>query len=144
MTQPYHVYLVLEVLNNDTASGAKPHRLVFGETRNTPFLDGDASNYFCSIVRFSVQTGSSMPVFIPRISDHQSPPYDPNETEYKVTLTYGSLVETTTLIYTPAIDDLVEFWKVGYLAGQETNSYANSDYYYVKNYQDFIRMVTIL
>jgi hypothetical protein len=141
MAQPYHVYLDLDVLNNDVASGARPHQLVFEETRNTPFLDGDASNYFCSIVRFSVQTGSSLPVFIPRINDNQTPPYDPNETEYKVTLTYYDYVETATLIYTPAIDDNVQFWKVGYLAGQDTTSYASSGYYHVKNYQNFIRMV---
>ena len=54
MSQPYHIYLDLDVLNNDVASGAQPHPLVFEETRNTPFLDGDASNYFCSIVRFSI------------------------------------------------------------------------------------------
>ena len=57
MSQPYHIYLDLDVLNNYVASGAKPHQLVFEETRNTPFLDGDASEYSCSIVRFSIQTG---------------------------------------------------------------------------------------
>ena len=67
--QPYHIYLDLDVLNNSVASGAKPQQLVFEETRNTPFLDGDASEYFCSIVRFSIQTGSSLPVFVPRIQN---------------------------------------------------------------------------
>ena len=43
--QPYHIYLDLDVLNNIVASGAKPQQLVFEETRNTPFLDGDASEY---------------------------------------------------------------------------------------------------
>ena len=67
--QPYHVYLDLDVLNNDFSSGAQPHILEFQETRNSPFLDGDSSNYFCSIVRFSIQAGSSLPVFIPRIAN---------------------------------------------------------------------------
>ena len=87
MSQPYHIYLDLDVLDNDVASGAKPHPLVFEETRNTPCLDGDASNYFCSIVRFSIQTGSSSPVFIPRID---GPRQDPNATVYKITLAYQS------------------------------------------------------
>ena len=67
LPQPYHIYLDLDVINNDVESGAKPHPLVFEEIRNTPFLDGDCSNYFCSIVRFSIQTGTSLPVFIPRM-----------------------------------------------------------------------------
>ena len=87
--QPYHIYLDLDVLNNSVASGAQPQQLVFEETRNTPFLDGDASEYFCSIVRFSIQTGSSLPVFIPRINTaQQGATYDPNETVYKVSLRY--------------------------------------------------------
>ena len=82
MSQPYHIYLDLGVLNNDVASGAKPHQLVFEETRNTPFLDGDASEYFSSIVTFSIQIGSSLPVFIPRIDNVQDDGYafDPNIT----------------------------------------------------------------
>ena len=72
--QPYHVYLDLDFINNDIASGAKHHELVFEEVRNAPFLEGDCSNYFCSIVRFSIQTGASIPVFIPRIDVTQTPP----------------------------------------------------------------------
>ena len=86
--QPYHIYLDLDVLNNSVASGTKPQQLVFEETRNTPFLDGDASEYFCSIVRFSIQTGSSLPVFVPRIQNPElqtnlgSFGPDPNTTVY--------------------------------------------------------------
>ena len=96
--QPYHVYLDLDVLNNDFSSGAAARRLEFSETRNTPFLDGDSSNYFCSIVRFSIQTGSSLPVFIPRIAN---PEVNKNETIYKVTLSYRGVDFTAPVIYDP-------------------------------------------
>jgi len=72
----------LDVINNDYTSTKHPH-LRFEETRNTPFLDGDSSDYFCSILRFSIQTGNSLPVFIPRVQVGQS---DPNLTIYKITL----------------------------------------------------------
>ena len=138
MSQPYHIYLDLDVLNNDVESGAQPHPLVFEETRNTPFLDGDSSNYFCSIVRFSIQTGSSLPVFIPRIDASQP---DPNQTVYKITLVYQSHKVTENIMYAPPISQEVDYYKVGLLGGQNTTSYANSTYYYVKNYQDFIEMI---
>ena len=79
---PYHIYMDLDVINNDYQSSKHPH-LRFEETRNTPFLDGDSSDYFCSILRFSVQTGSSLPVFIPRIQVGQG---DRDLTIYKITL----------------------------------------------------------
>mgnify|MGYP007128963429 CR=1 FL=1 len=65
MHDPHHVYLDLDVINNDyTRVGSSSH-LRFEEIRNTPFLDGDSSDYFCSIVRFTVQTTNSLPLFIP-------------------------------------------------------------------------------
>jgi hypothetical protein len=138
--QPYHIYLDLDVLNNSVASGAKPQHLVFEETRNTPFLDGDASEYFCSIVRFSIQTGNSLPVFIPRIDNAQVGTYNPNETVYKISLLTSSTFVTRAVEYVPSMS--VEPWnKFGLSAQQDTKSYANNDYYYVKNYQDWIKMV---
>ena len=114
--------------------------MVFEETRNTPFLDGDSSNYFCSIVRFSIQAGSSLPVFIPRIGASQP---DPNPTVYKITLVYQSHKVTENITYVPPISQEVDYYKVGLLGGQNTTSYANSIYYYVKNYQDFIEMINL-
>ena len=66
MNDPYHVHLDLDVINRDYNATSKPH-LRFEETRNTPFLPGDSADYFCSVVRFSTQTGNTLPVFIPRI-----------------------------------------------------------------------------
>ena len=131
--QPYHVYLDLDVLNNDFSSGASAHRLEFSETRNTPFLDGDSSNYVCSIVRFSIQAGSSLPVLIPRIA---SPEVNKNETIHKVTLSYGGVDFTAPVIYDPG-----DAATLLLSTGQPVDQSLGSDYYHVKNYRDFIDMV---
>ena len=79
MYDPYHVYMDLDVMNNDYNSTSKP-QLRFEETRNTPFLPGDSADYLCSIVRFSVQTGNKLHVFIPRVQTGQ------NDSRKKITL----------------------------------------------------------
>ena len=86
MNDPYHVYMDLDVINNDYNSTSKP-QLRFEETRNTPFLPGDSADYFCSIVRFNIQTGNTLPVFIPRIQTGQN---DPCKTIYTVFSEYTS------------------------------------------------------
>ena len=78
---PYHVYMDLDVVNNDFASQA-PLPLRFEEIRDAPFLDGDSADYFCSVIRFTLQTGNSLPVFIPRIDTRAADPV--NTTIYKI------------------------------------------------------------
>ena len=63
---PYHVYMDLGVDSHDFSFSNIP-LLRFEETRGYPFLAGDSAGYFCSGVRFSVQTANSLPVFIPKI-----------------------------------------------------------------------------
>ena len=99
---PIHTYLDLDVVNYNLNSSATAPQLRFEETMNSPFLEGDTSAYFCSIVRFSIQTGNSLPIFIPRIETGQD---DINKTVYKVTLyldagkgTYYQF--TTSLLFT--------------------------------------------
>jgi hypothetical protein len=65
MHDPYHVYLDLDVINNDYTHEGSPPYLRFEEIKNTPFLEGDCSEFFCSIVRFTVQTANNLPLFIP-------------------------------------------------------------------------------
>ena len=99
LPQPYHIYLDLDVINNDVESGAKPHPLIFEETRNSPCLDGDCNNYFCSITRFSIQAGSSLPVFIPRIDTAAIESGDLYKTVYKITLQYGAITLTRNVTF---------------------------------------------
>ena len=62
-----HVYMDLQIINNNQNNNEPPPVLRFEETRNSPFLAGDSADYFVSILRFSVQTGNELPVFIPSI-----------------------------------------------------------------------------
>ena len=91
MHDPYHVYLDLDVINNDYTHVGSPSHLRFEEIRNTPFLDGDSSDYFCSIVRFTVQTANSLPLFIPVVEQGQN---TRNKTIYRVSLKYAYRGET--------------------------------------------------
>ncbi len=70
----------LDVVATDYSSASKP-QIRFEETRSTPFLPGGGTDYFCSIVRFSIQTGNTLPLFIPRMQTGQN---DINKTIYKV------------------------------------------------------------
>ena len=54
MTKPIHTYLDLDVANNNLNSSAVAPQLRFEEVRNSPFLAGDSSEYFCSIVNKTV------------------------------------------------------------------------------------------
>ena len=136
LQDPYHVYLDLDVINNDyTSNGSRPY-LRFEEIRNTPFLDGDSVEYFCSIVRFSIQTGNTLPVFIPSVVIGQA---NPNLTIYKVTLQYlisGTLrTVTQNVVYTP--EDLTAPTPAPPISKQDLSS----TYYYIYNYGNFINMV---
>ena len=129
---PHHVYLDLDVINNDyTANATRPY-LRFEEIRNTPFLDGDSAEYFCSIVRFTIQTGNTLPVFIPSIVTGQN---NPNLTIYKVTLIYGVTSVTRNVIYFP--EDYTAPVPAPPLIQQDISS----KYYYVYNYSHFVEMV---
>ena len=129
---PHHVYLDLDVINNDYTSNATRPYLRFEEIRNTPFLDGDSAEYFCSIVRFTIQTGNTLPVFIPSIVTGQN---NPNLTIYTVTLTYGLTSVTRNVIYTP--EDNTAPVPAPPLIQQDISS----KYYYVYNYSHFVEMV---
>ena len=127
---PYHVYLDLDVINNDYSSNSPP-QLRFEESRNAPFLDGDSKDYFCSIARFSIQTANTLPVFIPKID---STAVDINTTIYKITFVYtksgtnaATYTETANIMFKPSVP---------YTSGP-----LPYNYYYIYNYVDFINMI---
>ena len=115
MDDPHHVYLDLDVINNDYKHVGQPPYLRFEEIRNTPFLDGDSSEYFSSIMRFTIQTGNTLPVFIPRVvtqTNNTPPEFQPsgsklaqNLTIYSVSLKYNYMeldyVQTYPILYAP-------------------------------------------
>jgi len=78
-----HVYVDLDVVNNDMTSDVSAPSLRFQETRNAPYIEGGRADYLCSFTRFSIQAGSSLLVFIPRIELGQT---DVDKTVYAITL----------------------------------------------------------
>jgi hypothetical protein len=65
-----HIYMNLDVVNDGTT---EQQPLRFSETRTIPFL-GNASDYYASVIRFTLQTSNSLPVFIPDIQLKQYRP----------------------------------------------------------------------
>ena len=101
MQDPHHVCLDLDIINNNHTPGVSPPYLRFEEIRNTPFLDGDSSEYFCSIVRFTIQTGNTLPVLIPLVAIQNSetlPVFRPNTALNQ--LAYNMTIYTVSLTYT--------------------------------------------
>ena len=100
MVIPSHVYVDLDVINNDLTSDISAPALRFQVARPSPYIEGDSADYLCSIIRFSIQTGSSLPVFIPRIELGQP---DVNKTVYEITLEVKGLLGGENVEYTQAI-----------------------------------------
>ena len=127
MNDPYHVHMDLDVINNDYSS-----------TRNTPSLWGDSADSFCSIVRFNIQTGNTLPVFIPKIETG----IDRRRTVYSLTLNllhyasgHESYSATVSVRYDP--EDLTAPLPANPTNGQDVSS----TYYYVYTYQHFVKLV---
>ncbi len=127
-----HIYLDLDIVNNGQNNNSPPPLLRFEETRNSPFLPGDSSEYFCSILRFSVQTGNEIPVFIPRI---ETGSMDVNKTVYSVTVEHNGNSHTAPLIWQPS-DFSVQPPTPPILKQDISNRY-----YYMTNFAEFVPMM---
>ena len=143
--QPYHVYVDLDAVNNDFSSKSPP-ALRFDETRDYPFLDGDSAEYFCSIVRFSIQTANSLPVFVPEMDMTLTSMYNNAWafwTAYKISIiltkpkpgaTNGDTISITKTLN-------VQWSPVGIVL--PSNAPPDPDQFYVYNYADFLAMINL-
>jgi len=133
MSKPMHIYVDLDIVNNDQTTNSDPPQLRFEETRNSPYIEGDSRDYFCSILRFSIQTGNELPIFIPRVLTGQP---NPNLTVYSVSIknpVTGDFV-TTPLIY--------ESWNNRPVpVAPTTKQDILNGYYFVNSYQQFVQML---
>lgn len=136
MIKPSHVYMDLNIVNNSADGNEVP--LVFEETRLQPFLDGDSSDYYCTIVRFNIQTGDTLPVLIPAIDTNQS---NRDQTLYQIKIEKynpdGSYVFQTTNVQYIRSDLTTEVPSFVVGAPQDMTS----GYYNIYHYQDFVDMV---
>lgn len=129
-----HIYVDLDIVNTSQNNNQPPPILRFEETRNAPFLSGDSAEYFVSIIRFSVQTGNEIPVFIPRIEIGKDQ-MDINKTIYRVTVEHDGNQKTVPLIW--------ETWD--FSAEPPKPPVVKQDimtrYYYMSNFAQFVPMI---
>lgn len=136
-TTPVHQYLDINIVNNDTVGNKDAVKLIFNEIRNSPIIQ-NPSEYFFSIIRFSLET-PSLPLMIPQVQIGQ---IDPNKLIYSITLNYTSPVNGITyekqnfIIYIPQTNASVPDTP---LVKQDFGS--GSTYYYVYNFQYFVQLV---
>jgi hypothetical protein len=134
MSDPFHVYLNLDVLNDSSENDQK---LVFSETRTIPFLT-NAEDYFLTVARFNLQTSNNFPIFIPDIQIGQS---DPDITAY--TITVSAFIGGASQIFTQN----VKYIKTDTTAPTPTTPVSkvdrSSNYYWIYNVADWLLMLNI-
>ena len=166
LSAPCQVYYNLDVANEQIGGlGVPPAKLAFTEVRSSNLLD-TPSDYFMSIVRFSLDTAGSLPIFIPQIDTQQLGPGAPgslwpNLTTYRITLAYSDAIgtapitQTEPVIYIPHRSDLgvsqnqqlrpPTFIPANPLVifgpGAMTLEQATSEYYWVQSWGQWIAML---
>ena len=130
------LYYDVTISNLDTENFVPPV-INFNEIRNIPFLN-DPSKYYMSIIRFSIDTGSSLPVFIPEIKNGTT---DINETIYKITMVYNNNAYTSTVVWAPQNRISALPLAPSLCANGEAD--LSTGYYYCYNYQYFLNLVNL-
>jgi len=131
---PDKLYYDVIISNLDNESTIPP-LINFNETRNIPFLTNPA-DYYMSIIRFQIDTGSVLPVFTPSLVRYTS---DINETIYSVSLSYNGVNAVQHVIWSP--QNLVA--PLPAPPSNTADGYADlsTGYYYCSNYQFFLNLV---
>jgi len=148
MTQPSQIYYDLDVVNTiqpslTTAQSSQENRLTFTEVRSSPILD-NPSDYFLSIIRFSLDTAGAMPLFIPQIELQNTTGASPwNNTVYYVSVEYNPptapgdrLISKKRVIYVPQSNTIPTPSAVPVSLDEAT-----LPYYWINNIQAFICMI---
>ncbi len=152
-SSPSQIYYDLDVVNtlNTATNNAQSNisnKLTFTEVRSSPILD-NPSDYFLSIVRFSLDTAGSMPCVLPQINlDTAVGSLDyPNETTYFVTMRYNDGVNPEVYAKKRVIFIPQSFSQTGLNGTPEAPTgildlvKTTSPYYWISNFQFFINMI---
>lgn len=152
---PCHLYYDLEVANQSLSdTSAPPSELSFTEVRASAVL-ANPNEYFMSIVRFSVDTAGSLPVFLPQIDLAQPAGAAdfPNVTIYSLSFNYTDagvpalvapgITATRNVIYKPhstqqGIQSRPEFKPP---VAPLTIDKATTNYYWVQSFYWWINMI---
>jgi hypothetical protein len=128
-----HIYLDLDIVNNDFSGNSLPRAVVFNEIRNTPYIL-NPNKYFFSVVRFELQT-PTLPVFIPIIIPDTTTPTNLNKTPYELAIYYKGSTVLRRVEYVPQ-NFLTSNPTPPLVAGQPTHPY-----YYCYTYQQFLNSI---
>lgn len=155
MTEPDHIYYDLDIVNSsptDLSLRNFPlsNSLSFTEVRSSPIIL-NPSDYYLSIVRFSLDTANSLPAFIPQIILDQSDtgPDFPNLTTYSITIAVNGGANPNYYVKQRVV------YQPQYTPSHPTNSgipkaptttpitleQATSNYYWVSDFKNFIAMI---
>lgn len=119
-------------LNN---TNTQPPILYFNENRSIPFIN-NPEEYKMSIIRFTIDTSNSIPVFLPLIQPNQN---NRNLTIYSVTLSYGGFNYQQYITFQPQdLSASIPSPPSSNLNGVQDNS---TGYYNVYSYQWWINLV---
>ena len=126
------------VVTNAYSTTSEPPNLYFNQYRNTAFVE-NAAAYYVSIIRFSLDTGNSIPVWIPTIQPNQN---DINLTIYSCTLTFEdngiNYIQQTFLEWIPQDESVT---KPTMINGIQNNT---TGYYNAYSYQYLIFLVNLM
>lgn len=124
---PDHIYLDINMINDDRTGLSPTPYLYFNESRNNPILKS-ARDYMLSVVRFNLET-ASLPIFLPQVDITQS---NPNRLIYQVCLTYDGIESPVNLVWIPQDNNSKP------PNDPLDNADINSSYYNCYSYQHFI------
>jgi hypothetical protein len=119
-----HIYYNISITNNDVTGLNPPPAIDFNETRTQPFIN-NPSEYFMSVVRFSLDT-STLPLMSPQ---PQVNPTTPGDLVYSITLKKGNFSYQQYLNFIP---QTLEIPQPPYPL---SNSDVNSRYWELYSYQ---------
>lgn len=153
---PTQIYYNLDIANEQIGDGGVPPvKLSFTEVRSSNLLD-TPNDYFMSIVRFSMDTAGSFPIFLPSIDTQQPNNQDfPNKTNYLITLAFQDatvnagvpVIANAPVIYIPHRSDLGvrenQRLRPPTFTGQMTLEQAVSEYYWVQSWGSWISMLNV-
>ena len=91
-----HIYYDLNIVNNNQDTKNGPPQLVFNDIRNSAILQ-NPSDYFLSVIRFTLQTANSLPIWIPEIDVSDN--LDSDKTIYSFTLKYKTFTSEQRYVY---------------------------------------------
>ena len=129
MDLPDTIYYDCNIVNNDKQN---PQRLIFHDIRSSPILS-NPELYQLSVIRFTMETGNSLPIFIPSIQIGQP---NINLTPYSFTLSYSynsSMQVDSDQIYLQHIP--IDFSIFQPPPPASMQDVYNNPYYYIYSYQ---------